>query len=94
MESLSTASLLASDRTATFTSKSSITNGLIPDQKYTFHIKESITPDNKVHEAYSKIRIFLGVVIIGDREYVEVERSPCRGYLIAVDKLSSITATQ
>lgn len=95
MELIQVSSSLTSDPPSSLTTKAcNITNGLIPEQKYTFHIKESSSPDDENDKSYSKIRTFLGIVIIGEKEYVEVERLPCRAYLIELDKLSSVTAAQ
>lgn len=65
--------------------------GLIPDQKYLFKIKGSFSLGNKNGDDYLKLRTFLGCVDVGNKTYIEVERIPCKSYLIEVEKLISIT---
>ncbi len=84
MELLQVSSSLTSDLPSSLTTKvRNIKNGLIPEKKYTFHIKDSSLSDSRNNHSYPKIRTFLGFVNIGEKEYVEVERSPYRAYQLA-----------
>lgn len=97
MRAISTSSLLIESKInhhQPSTDLESITRDLIPGQKYTFNIKNPAGRTNATLGGHSKIRTYLGLVMLEGQEHVEVERVACKSYLIAVENIESITAAQ